>query len=524
LIDAGVLTDRDGAPSASSVDSDPTQTAHLSNQPNHSRLFSHLNCGFACGKILFDEQQNPVDYVFTDVNHAFKRMIKLKGKQIQGKTATEVMPDWKNPSFNWVGMLGKVVETGRSISFERYFKSLDRWFMVNVFCPQKGCFAMLFTDVTGHKKAHDAIKQSEKQYRRLTSSLNDVFFAVDSCLKITYWNHATEEVTGIIRDNVLGKAFFEVFGKGKAARKAAKVYFDVMKTRKSRVFFNEIPTVEGRIFDIEVNPTGNGVSVVAKDITHHKKLQGSLQNYAQHLEELVAERTEKLRGLERLASIGETAGMIGHDIRNPLQSIIGELYLVKEDVEGLPEGESKQHLLEGLLTIEEQAGFINKILTDMQDYIKPLTPFIQETDIKEVLENVISTIEPPDNIKVSYSISSDMPTLKTDSLFLKRILTNLAVNGIQAMQEKPTGELNINAFPRAKSVIIAISDTGTGIPEAVRPKIFRPLFTTKAKGQGFGLAVVKKLIQALDGYIIFETEIGKGTTFIIEIPNAQNSS
>ena len=105
-----------------------------------------------------------------------------------------------------------------------------------------------------------------------------------------------------------------------------------------------------------------------------------------------------------------------------------------------------------------------------------------------------------------------------DSSFIKRILTNLILNGIQVMQEKGGGELRINAFPRAKTVIIAISDTGVGIPDAIKEKIFKPLFTTKSKGQGFGLAVVKKLVEALYGHISFETEVGKGTTFIIELP------
>jgi signal transduction histidine kinase len=111
-----------------------------------------------------------------------------------------------------------------------------------------------------------------------------------------------------------------------------------------------------------------------------------------------------------------------------------------------------------------------------------------------------------------------MFNFKTDPSFIKRILTNLTLNGIQAMQEKEGGDLTINAFPRAKTVIIAVSDNGGGIPDAAKEKIFKPLFTTKSKGQGFGLAVVKKLVEALNGYIAFETVAGKGTTFIVEIP------
>ncbi|MCL4429164.1 MAG: ATP-binding protein [Chloroflexi bacterium] len=92
----------------------------------------------------------------------------------------------------------------------------------------------------------------------------------------------------------------------------------------------------------------------------------------------------------------------------------------------------------------------------------------------------------PDNIELSYSVEKPFPMLKTDPSFMKRILTNLALNGVQAMQEKSDGALSISTFPREKSVIIATSDTGAGIPDAVKDKIFKPLFTTKSKGQGFG--------------------------------------
>jgi signal transduction histidine kinase len=153
----------------------------------------------------------------------------------------------------------------------------------------------------------------------------------------------------------------------------------------------------------------------------------------------------------------------------------------------------------------------------LQDYAKPLSPAVQETNLEEIIQSTISTLDVPDKIKVSYLVEKPFPIFKTDPSFIQRILTNLILNGIQAMQEKG-GELRINAFPRAKTVIIAISDTGVGILDVVKEKIFKPLFTTKSKGQGFGLAVVKKLVEALNGHISFETEVGKGTTFIIEMP------
>ena len=193
------------------------------------------------------------------------------------------------------------------------------------------------------------------------------------------------------------------------------------------------------------------------------------------------------------------------------------MYLAKDELKELPEGEAKQNLMESINSIEEQTVYINKIVTDLQDYAKPLTPAIQEIDLEETIQAVISALDIPDNIELSYAVEKTFPMLKTDPSFMKRILTNLALNGVQAMQERD-GQLTINAFRREKSTIIAVSDTGPGIPDAIKEKIFKPLFTTKSKGQGFGLAVVKKLAEALGGNIGFETKLGRGTTFIIELP------
>ena len=101
-------------------------------------------------------------------------------------------------------------------------------------------------------------------------------------------------------------------------------------------------------------------------------------------------------------------------------------------------------------------------------------------------------------------------------MLLQRAFTNLVTNAIQAMPNG--GNLEINGRCEGNRVIVFISDTGVGIPEEVKPKLFTPMMTTKAKGQGFGLAVAKRLIEALNGTITFESEKDKGTKFTIELP------
>jgi len=99
---------------------------------------------------------------------------------------------------------------------------------------------------------------------------------------------------------------------------------------------------------------------------------------------------------------------------------------------------------------------------------------------------------------------------------LKRAFINLIQNAVQAMPNG--GTLKINAQRQGNHVFISVEDTGEGIPEEVKSKLFTPLFTTKSKGQGFGLAVVKRLVEAQDGKITFNSQKGKGTTFTIQLP------
>ena len=107
-----------------------------------------------------------------------------------------------------------------------------------------------------------------------------------------------------------------------------------------------------------------------------------------------------------------------------------------------------------------------------------------------------------------------------DSTFLNRIMYNLVNNAVQAMPQG--GKLTIHAYKVAKGVVISVKDTGVGIPEALKGKLFTPMFTTKAKGQGFGLPVIKRMTEALGGTVTFESREGEGTTFTIFLPPPKN--
>ncbi len=185
------------------------------------------------------------------------------------------------------------------------------------------------------------------------------------------------------------------------------------------------------------------------DITDRKQMQAKLEEYSKHLEDLVEERTKQLKDSERLATIGATAGMVGHDIRNPLQAIIGDLFLAKDDVFSLSEGEAKKDLQESLNSIEENLFYIEKIVADLQDYARPLRPIIEKVSIGKAVEDAFLVVNIPQYLDVSIIVEEGLPPLNSDLSILKRILVNLIQNAVQAMPNG--GKLTLNAYQEAKS-------------------------------------------------------------------------
>jgi signal transduction histidine kinase len=240
--------------------------------------------------------------------------------------------------------------------------------------------------------------------------------------------------------------------------------------------------------------------------------------YSDHLKELIDEKTRELKEVQenllksqRLAAIGEAAAMVGHDLRNPLQAIVNVLYLARMQLESLSKGEAE----ESLDVIEEQVEYMNKIVTDLQDYARPVKPELVEVKSKRLLNETLLVIKVPETVKVSVDVEENATVFLTDSYLLKRVFTNLIINAIQAMPDG--GRLSIKVSSTAEEMFFRFEDTGVGIPEENIDKLFQPLFTTKAKGQGLGLAVCKRLVEALNGSITVESVVGEGTAFIVKI-------
>jgi PAS domain S-box-containing protein len=378
------------------------------------------------------------------------------------------------------------------------------------------------------EKAQEALKASEQRWSTTLASIGDAVIATDTDGKVMFMNTIAVQKTGFTLEEAFGRPVTEVF-RIVSEDTRQSVEDPVAKVLKSGLIVglanhtvllcrdgSEIPIDDSGAPIVTADGRTLGVVLVFRDVTERRRLYQQLEMYTKGLEALVEQRTLQLKQAERMAAIGETAGMVGHDIRNPLHAMSGDVYLTKLDVDSLPEGEVKSDMLENLKAIEDNIYYINKIVADLQDYSKVQTPTIEEVNIKDTINKMLSAINVPPSISVTVSVGQSFPVLKSNDATLRRILNNLVLNAIQAMPNG--GELTISANLEGDRPVVQVSDTGIGIPEESRTKMFKPLFTTKPKGQGFGLAVVKKLSEDLKIDTNYESTIGKGTTFFLKFP------
>ena len=249
------------------------------------------------------------------------------------------------------------------------------------------------------------------------------------------------------------------------------------------------------------------------------RTRNRLELYTRHLEELVEERTRQLQVAQRFAVIGELATMIGHDMRNPLQVITNMQYLLDMRMQKMTKDESDILHRYGIPDIFDRIGteiqYLNKIISDLQDYAREVNPEKSRINLKTFFEDLIQKISPPPSILIQKEIESDA-AISLDPHLLSRVMENLINNAIQAMEHG--GTLTLTSHISKDNLIITIRDTGTGISPESQSRIFDPLYTTKPKGTGLGLSVTRRLIEAHGGKIsLIETSPG-GTTFEVTLP------
>jgi PAS domain S-box-containing protein len=376
--------------------------------------------------------------------------------------------------------------------------------------------------------ALEALRVSEERFALAVQGANDGIWDWDIKNNTLYWSPRMKELLGYADDEL--DVDFDTFeshlhpddrertGAVIEAHLKDRVTYDVEQRLRTKSGEYRWFHARGQALWDE---TGNPIRMIGStsDITDRKRAEKALKEYSERLEEMVEERTQELRDAqeqlirkEKLAVLGQLAGGVGHELRNPLGAISNAVYFLNMALE-----EPDPDVKETLEILQKEVRTSEMIISSLLDFARTKPPTRRKVDINAVVQEALSRTTVPENIEVVSQPDGKLPIILADPDQLGQVFGNIILNAIQAMPEG--GQLLVKTeAPSPEWVALSFADTGVGIPEENLGKIFEPLFTTKAKGIGLGLAVTKTLVEGHGGTIEVQSELGKGSTFTVQLP------
>lgn len=235
----------------------------------------------------------------------------------------------------------------------------------------------------------------------------------------------------------------------------------------------------------------------------------------QAAEEALRNMQNELVRKEKLAMLGQVAGSVGHELRNPLGVMSNAIYYLQSVLV-----DADKTTLEYLDIVKNEIIVADRIVGDLLDSVRTKPPHPEPVGVAQLVGRILCKYAIPENVSVKLDIPATLPPLCVDDMQIQQVLRNLISNGVEAMTQGGALEIQAIENAAARNITIRVCDSGAGIAPGNLDKVFQPLFTTKARGIGLGLVVVNNLTQANGGSIEVHSEIGKGTVFSITLPAA----
>jgi PAS domain S-box-containing protein len=348
----------------------------------------------------------------------------------------------------------------------------------------------------------DGLRERTEFLENILHNSLEAIVVVDAQNRIKTWNEGARLIFGYSAEEAIGRsAELLLLPEHRGTPEATRIKDDVERDGFVRNQECERRTKDGRRIIVQVSSTllkdkkGRpiGQSTIMRDVTDLKNMQ----------QELV--RTQSL------AAVGELAATVAHEIKNPLAGISGAIQVLAE---GMPKNDGRREIVGEIL---DQVKRLDTTVRDLLNFARPIAPRLQELDLAESIASVWKMLSPQSDAKsIRFTLESEATArVSADPYLLRQVWVNLFQNAIEAMPKGGEVRARISA---GDGVRVEIRDTGNGMDPLTVEKIWRPFFTTKTRGTGLGLPIVKKIVEAHDGRIWCESEPSQGTTFFVEIP------
>jgi PAS domain S-box-containing protein len=367
--------------------------------------------------------------------------------------------------------------------------------------------ANVLSEAIERNKAEEEIRRSANWLERLIETTQDAVVSIDRQARIVLFNPAAERIFGYMQAEIQGQKVNVLMAEPYAAEHDS--YIERYERTGEARAIGRIRTVtakrkNGELFPIELSVTkiadGQNVQYAAfiRDISEKARLQAQLVEN------------------ERLVAIGTTAAKIGHELANPLNGMSLTIQLLEQRLS------KRSSLMDGQIAstvsrLKNEVSRLSTLLDQFRSLSRREKFDFQRTTLTALVGEAIE-IEMPRyaelGIQVECSIPSNLPTITVDIDKMKQVIFNLTKNAAEAMAGG--GRISIKGSASENSIVLEVSDTGTGIPAGI--DIFEPFFTTKPEGTGIGLSIVQQIVSAHGGSITYSSEHGKGTTFVIALP------
>lgn len=384
---------------------------------------------------------------------------------------------------------------------------------------------VIFHDITTRRLQQIQLFEGERQKRAILDNIPDIAWLKDRDGRFLAVNTPLANAAGRSRpEEILGLTDLDIWPRDLAQRYRRDDAEIMQSGRTKRV---EEPLVDSEgvtrwIESFKTRIVGDGGEVIgttgiARDITERKRAEEALRYTNDELERRVALRSaelaeaqENLVRKERLAVLGQLAGGVAHQIRNPLAAIMNATYVLKRHLHP----DQHPNVEDAIRIIHDEVRHANVIITGLLDYARVRTPDRHPAAISEIVERVLTVDWIPPTIGISRNVD-DVPLIDLDADQIHGALFNLVRNSVEAMPDG--GAIHVEVRAEGDQVLLAVTDTGPGIAPQVRGHLFEPLHSTKPMGIGLGLVTARTFIEAHGGRIE-QVDVPSGARFEIRLP------